>query len=65
MMIDMVLDRINAPLSTDTSYSSGHIIASMSTIPHSIRVEVFAKTAGLLNAVFIDLDVVTTTIPAT
>ncbi|MHA1772219.1 MAG: tyrosine decarboxylase MfnA [Candidatus Thorarchaeota archaeon] len=41
---DDVLRRLDHLLESDSTYSSGHPVASMSTIPHSIGAEVFAKT---------------------
>ncbi len=39
-----VLGRLDQLLEADATYSSGHPVASMSTIPHSLGAEVFAKT---------------------
>ncbi len=41
---DEVLDELDRLLENDATYSSGHPVASMSTIPHSLGTEVFAKT---------------------
>ncbi len=39
-----VLEELDALLRADSTYSSGHPVASMSTIPHSLGVEVFSRT---------------------
>ncbi len=39
-----LLSRLDQLLAQDSTYSSGHPIASMSTIPHELGVEIFAKT---------------------
>lgn len=41
---DKVLESLDALLANDATYQTGHPIASMSTIPHSIGVEVFSRT---------------------
>ncbi|MFW9957660.1 MAG: tyrosine decarboxylase MfnA [Candidatus Odinarchaeota archaeon] len=41
---DKVLETLDILLASDATYQSGHPIASMSTIPHSIGVEVFSRT---------------------
>ncbi|MDH4215191.1 MAG: aminotransferase class V-fold PLP-dependent enzyme, partial [Candidatus Thorarchaeota archaeon] len=41
---DKVLETLDTLLAGDATYQSGHPIASMSTIPHSIGVEVFSRT---------------------
>ena len=41
---EKVLETLETLLANDATYQSGHPIASMSTIPHSIGVEVFSKT---------------------
>ena len=41
---EQVLRELNELLETDTTYSSGHPVASMSTIPHRLGVEVFTRT---------------------
>ncbi|MBD3406748.1 MAG: tyrosine decarboxylase MfnA [Candidatus Lokiarchaeota archaeon] len=41
---EQVLSRLNSLLENDATYRSGHPVASMSTIPHSIGSEVFYKT---------------------
>ncbi|MCF2136002.1 MAG: tyrosine decarboxylase MfnA [Candidatus Thorarchaeota archaeon] len=41
---DEVLRRLDQLLEADSTYSSGHPVASMSTIPHSLGTEVFART---------------------
>ncbi|MHA2033696.1 MAG: pyridoxal-dependent decarboxylase, partial [Candidatus Thorarchaeota archaeon] len=39
-----VLEELERLLEADSTYSSGHPVASMSTIPHSLGVDVFART---------------------
>lgn len=41
---DLVLNSLDGIISSDSTYSSGQPIASMSTIPHELGAEVFAKT---------------------
>jgi tyrosine decarboxylase/aspartate 1-decarboxylase len=41
---DKVLESLDTLLANDATYQTGHPIASMSTIPHSIGVEVFSRT---------------------
>jgi tyrosine decarboxylase/aspartate 1-decarboxylase len=41
---EVVLEKLNELLLKDSTYQTGHPIASMSTIPHSLGVEVFSKT---------------------
>ncbi len=41
---ETVLERLNTLLLHDTTYASGHPVASMSTIPDPLGVEVFSKT---------------------
>ncbi|MHA1247876.1 MAG: hypothetical protein ACTSPE_11150 [Candidatus Thorarchaeota archaeon] len=41
---DEVLEELERLLEADSTYSSGHPVASMSTIPHSLGVDVLAKT---------------------
>lgn len=41
---DIVLNELNGIISKDTTYESGQPMASMSTIPHQIGVEVFVRT---------------------
>ncbi len=40
----IVLEQLQKILEADSTYSSGHPIASMSTIPHPLGVEVFSRT---------------------
>ncbi|MGQ4910825.1 MAG: tyrosine decarboxylase MfnA [Candidatus Thorarchaeota archaeon] len=41
---EVVLERLDALIEADSTYSSGHPIASMSTLPHHIATEVFVNT---------------------
>ena len=41
---DKVLESLDTLLADDATYQSGRPVASMSTIPHEIGVEVFSKT---------------------
>jgi tyrosine decarboxylase/aspartate 1-decarboxylase len=41
---EVVLEKLNELLLKDSTYQTGHPVASMSTIPHSLGVEVFSKT---------------------
>ncbi|MHA2380000.1 MAG: tyrosine decarboxylase MfnA [Candidatus Thorarchaeota archaeon] len=41
---ESVIEQLNLMLERDSTYLSGHPIASMSTIPHSLSAEIFSKT---------------------